>query len=174
MKTSRLKLFMKGGAVALLVTVAAGSASAQDAGKALANGAAASGKPSRPAFEVIESAGLSIPASLTPQSFEHFVDENLATTQAGQLIITKSIALSATCTAGDGVLYYLMLDEVPIRNSTVFSRTGVLGQISGVTADEVAAGTHRIRIGEQCTTPGATVSGGTVTLVGLTSIIVLP
>jgi len=56
----------------------------------------------------------------------------------------------------------------------VFSRTGVTGQLTGVSPDIVAAGAHRIRIGEQCTVPGATVSGGTVTLIGITSIIVLP
>lgn len=173
MKTSTMKLLMRAAAVALFVTAVTGSAFAQDAGKGVANGAAASPKPTRNSFEVIDSAGLNIPASLTPQSIEHFVDEDLVTTQVGQLIVTKSIELSAFCTAGTGVLYYLMVDDVPIRNSTVFSRTGVIGQISGVTADAVAAGTHHIRIGEQCTTPGASVSGGTVTLVGITSIIVL-
>ena len=67
-----------------------------------------------------------------------------------------------------------MVDDVPIRSSAVFSRTGVTAQLTGVSADIVAPGTHRIRIGQQCTAPGATVSGGTVTLVGITSIIVLP
>jgi hypothetical protein len=67
-----------------------------------------------------------------------------------------------------------MVDDVPIRSSAVFSRTGVTGQLTGVSADVVEAGSHKIRIGEQCAAPGATVSGGTVTQVGITSIIVLP
>jgi len=165
---------MKAGIVALFVATAAGSAFAQDTSKAVSNNAAAGAKGSQKGFEVIDSAGLNIPDPLTPQSFEHFVDEDFVTTQAGQLVVTKSIDLGATCTAGTGVLYYLMVDDAPIRNSTVFSRTGVTGQISGVTAVGVPAGTHRIRVGEQCTTPGASVSGGTVTLIGITSIIVLP
>ena len=174
MKTSGMKSLMKAGVVALFVTIAAGPAFAQDTSKALSNNAVTGVKTSPKTFEVIDSAGLSIPDPLTPQSFEHFVDEDLVTTQTGQLVVTKSIDLAATCTVGAGVLYYLMLDDEPIRNSTVFSRTGVSGQISGVTAIDVAAGPHQIRIGEQCTSPGATVSGGTVTRIGITSIIVLP
>ena len=174
MKTSRMKSLMKAGIVALFVMTAAGSAFAQDASKAVANNGVAGAKASQKSFEVIDSAGLNIPDPLIPQSIERFVDEDLVTTQAGQLVVTKSIDLGATCTAGTGVLYYLMLDDVPIRNSTVFSRTGVSGQISGVTDIDVAAGPHRIRIGEQCTTPGASVSGATVTVIGITSIIVLP
>jgi len=174
MTTFRMKLVVIAASVAVFVSAGAGSVFAQDAAKAGSNGAVAGGKASKNGFEVVDSAGLNVPAELTPQSIEHFVDEDLVTTRAGQLVVTKSIELSATCTAGTGVLYYLMIDEAPIRNSTVFSRTGVTGQISGVTASEVAAGTHRIRIGEQCTTPGASVSGGTVTLVGITSIIILP
>jgi len=165
---------MKAGTVALFVTTAAGSAFAQDTGKAVSNNAVAGAKASKKSFEVIDSTGLHIPDPLLTQSFENFVDEDLVTTQAGQLVVTKSIDLTATCTAGTGVLYYLILDDVPIRNSTVFSRTGVSGQISGVTAIDVAAGPHRIRIGEQCAAPGATVNGGTVTVIGITSIIVLP
>ena len=126
-------------------------------------------------FEIVVTTGLNIPDPLTPQGIETFVDETVVTTQSGKLIVTKSIDLSATCTPTSGVLYYLMVDDTPIRSSTVFSRTtGITGQLTGVTEDVVAAGSHRIKIGEQCTVPGATVSGGSVTLVGLTSIIVLP
>ena len=134
-----------------------------------------SGKLAKKDFEVVVSAGLSVPDPLTPQAIATFVDETLVTTQEGRLIVTKSIDLSATCTPVSGVLYYLMVDDAPIRSSAVFSRqNGVTGQLSGVTADVVAAGTHLIRVGVQCTLPGATVSGGSVTLVGVTSIIVLP
>jgi hypothetical protein len=163
MKTFVAKLLMKAGVAALLVTAAAGAVFAQSDTKA-----------AKKDFEVIESAGLSVPNPLTPQNIESFVDENIVTTQAGRLLVTKSIDLSATCTPTSGVLYYLMVDDAPIRSSAVFSRTGVTGQLTGVSADVVAPGPHRIRIGQQCTVPGATVSGGTVTLVGLTSIIVLP
>jgi len=136
--------------------------------------AAQNDKLSKKDFEIVVSAGLSVPDPLTPQSIESFVNETLVTTQEGRLIVTKSIDLSATCTPASGVLYYIMVDDTPIRSSAVFSRAGVTGQISGVTAEVVPAGSHRITIGEQCTLPGATVSGGTVTLVGVTSIIVLP
>ena len=133
------------------------------------------GKLSKKDFEIVVSAGLNIPDPLTPQSIESFVNETLVTTQEGRLIVTKSVDLSATCTPTSGVLYYLIVDDTPIRSSAVFSRTsGVTGQISGVTTEVVPAGTHSIAIGEQCTLPGATPSGGSVTLVGLTSIIVLP
>jgi hypothetical protein len=131
-------------------------------------------KISKKDFEVVESAGLNIPDPLTPQAIESFVNEDVVTTQPGRLLVTKSIDLSSTCTAGNGVLYYLMVDGAPIRSSTVFSRTGVIGQVTGISPEIVAAGSHRITIGAQCTTPGATVNGGTVTLIGLTSIIVLP
>ena len=132
-------------------------------------------KPSKKDFEIVVSAGLNVPDPLTPQDIETFVNETLVTTQAGRLIVTKSIDLSATCTPVSGVLYYLMVDDTTIRSSAVFSRqNGVTGQLSGVTADVVAAGTHLIRVGVQCTLPGATVSGGSVTLVGVTSVIVLP
>jgi hypothetical protein len=123
---------------------------------------------------VVESAGLHIPDPLVPQAIESFVDEHVTTTRAGRLLVTKSINLSASCSTGDGVLYYLVVDDEPMRSSAVFSRTGVIGQVSGVSADIVEAGFHRIRIGAQCTTPGADVNGGTVTLVGITSVIVLP
>jgi hypothetical protein len=155
---------MNAGMAALFVTALSGAAFAQ----------AANDKVSKKDFEIVESAGINVPDPLTPQDIESFVDENLVTTQAGRLLVTKSIDLSSTCTVGTGVLYYLMVDDVPIRSSAVFSRTGVIGQVTGVTADIVEAGSHRIRVGAQCTAPGATVNGGSVTLVGLTSIIVLP
>ena len=163
MKTFVAKLLMEAGVAALLVMAVAGAVFAQTDTKA-----------SRKDFEVIESAGLNVPDPLTPQNVESFVDENIVTTHAGRLLVTKSIDLSAICTPTSGVLYYLMVDDVPIRSSAVFSRTGLTAQLTGVSADIVAPGTHRIRIGQQCTAPGATVSGGTVTLVGITSIIVLP
>jgi len=156
------KLLMNAGIAVLFVTAVSGGAFAQ------------SEKVSKKDFEVVESAGLNIPDPLTPQTIESFVNEHLVTTQAGRLLVTKSIDLSASCTSTSGVLYYLMVDDVPIRSSAVFSRTGVTGQLTGVSADVVAAGSHLIRIGAQCTAPGATVNGGTVTLIGITSIIVLP
>lgn len=162
-KTFFAKVLMTAG-FAMLCVAASSSAFAQSG----------SDKLSKKDFEVVESAGLNIPDPLTPQTIESFVDEDLATTRTGPLIVTKSIDLSATCTAGTGVIYYLMIDDVPIRSSAVFSRTGVTGQVTGVTRDAVPAGSHRIRIGAQCTTPGATANGGTVALIGLTSVIVLP
>jgi len=136
---------------------------------------AATAQTKKGGFEIVESAGLNIPDPLVPQSIEGFIDETVTTAKAGQLIVTKSVNLSASCTiATSGVLYFLMIGDVPLRNSTVFSRDGVVGQLTGVTADIVEAGTHRIRIGQRCTQPGATVNGGTVTIVGITSVIVLP
>jgi hypothetical protein len=136
---------------------------------------AAAAELAKKAFEIVESAGLNIPDPLVAQDIESFVDEHVTTTKAGQLIVTKSVNLSASCSiATSGVLYFLMVDDLPIRNSTVFSRDGVVGQLTGVTADTIEAGTHRIQIGEVCTQPGATVNGGSVTLVGITSVIVLP
>ena len=132
------------------------------------------GRTGRPDLEVIESAGRNIPDPLTPQSIESFLNETVTTSQAGHLLVTKSMELAAICTPTSGVLYFLIVDDVPIRNSAVFSRTGIVGQVSGVTTDIVDAGTHTIRVGQVCTLPGATPSGGSVTLVGLTSVIVLP
>ncbi len=126
-------------------------------------------------MEIVESAGLNIPNPLVPQNIEYFVNETVTTAKAGSLMVTKSVNLSASCSiATSGVLYFLMVDDVPLRNSAVFSRNGVVGQLTGVTTDIVAAGTHRIQIGQACTQPGASVNGGTVTLVGITSVIVLP
>jgi len=174
-KTRFAKLLMNAGIAVSFVTAVSGAAFAQsESGNALSNVTAANERVSKRDFEVVESAGLNVPDPLTPQAIESFVDENLVTTHTGRLVVTKSIDLSATCTPASGVLYYIMVDDTPIRSSAVFSRAGVTGQISGVTAEVVPAGSHRITIGEQCTLPGATVSGGTVTLVGLTSIIVLP
>jgi hypothetical protein len=126
------------------------------------------------ALEVDESAGLSIPDPLTFQSIATDVDEAVTTSKPGHLLVTKSVDLSAFCTPTSGVIYFLIVDDVPIRNSALFSRSTVTAQISGVTTDVVAAGTHQIRVGESCTVPGATVTGSTVTLVGITSVIVLP
>lgn len=159
------KVLMNAGIAVLFSTAVSSAAFAQNA---------VNDKVSKKQFEVVESAGLNVPDPLTPQTIESFVDENLVTTHAGRLLVTKSIDLSATCTLGSGVLYYLMVDDVPIRSSAVFSRTGVIGQVTGVSTDIVEAGVHRIRIGAQCTAPGGTVNGGTVTLIGITSIIVLP
>ena len=126
-------------------------------------------------LEVIESDGRNIPDPLTPQSIESFVTEAVTTSKAGHLLVTKSMELTTTCTPTSGVLYFLIVDDVPIRNSAVFSRTtGILGQVSGVTTDVVDAGAHTIRVGQVCTLPGATPSGGSVTLVGISSVIVLP
>ena len=128
----------------------------------------------RQELEVIESAGRNIPDPLTPQSIESFVTESVTTSKAGRLLVTKSMELTTTCTPTSGVLYFLIVDDVPIRNSAVFSRTGIVGQVSGVTTDVVSAGTHTIKVGQTCTVPGATTSGGTVTVVGITSVVVLP
>ena len=135
---------------------------------------APNGRVARPELEVIESAGRNIPNPLTPQRFETFLNETITTSQAGHLLVTKSMELTTTCTPTSGVLYFLIVDDVPIRNSAVFSRTGIAGQVSGVTANVVEAGTHIIKVGQVCTVPGATPSGGSVTLVGITSVVVLP
>jgi hypothetical protein len=132
------------------------------------------GRIARTDLEIIESAGRNIPDPLTPQRIESFVNETVTTSQAGHLLVTKSMELTTTCTPTSGVLYFLMVDDVPLRNSAVFSRTGIVGQVSGVTTNVVDAGTHTIRVGQVCTLPGATPSGGSVTLVGITSVIVLP
>ena len=124
--------------------------------------------------EFDESAGVNIPDPLTFQSIATDVDEEVTTSKPGHLLVTKSVDLSAFCTPTSGVIYFLIVDDVPIRNSALFSRSTVTAQISGVTTDVVAAGTHQIRVGESCTVPGATVTGGTVTVVGITSVIVLP
>ena len=126
-------------------------------------------------LEVVESAGRFVPDPLIPQAIESFVDDSIVTSKVGRLLVTKSMELSATCDPStSGVLYFLIVDDVPIRNSAVFSRTGIVGQISGVTTDVVNAGTHTVRVGEWCTQPNATPTGGSVTLVGITSVIVLP
>jgi len=135
---------------------------------------ATDGRIAKKDLEVIETPGLNIPDPLIPQSIESFVDESVTTSNAGHLLVTKSMELTTTCTPTSGVLYFLIVDNVPIRSSAVFSRAGILGQVSGVTTDVVDVGTHTIRVGEVCTLPGATPSGGSVTLVGLTSVIVLP
>jgi len=126
-------------------------------------------------LEIVESTGLNIPNPLVPQGIESFVDESVTTSTSGTLLVTKSVNLTASCSlATSGIVYFLMVDDVPIRNSAVFSRDGVASQLTGVTTGIVEAGTHAIRVGEVCTQPGATVSGGTVTVVGITSIVVLP
>src|SRR5262249_56927135 len=151
-----------------------GGCAQSERSNALSKVGGANEKVSKNDFEVVESAGLNVPDPLTPQAIESFVDENLVTTHAGRLLVTKSIDLSATCTPASGVLYFLIVDDVPIRSSAVFSRTGVTVQLTAVSADLVAAGSHRIRIGAQCTAPGATVSGGTVTRIGIPSILLRP
>jgi len=124
--------------------------------------------------EIVESAGLSIPDPLTPQAIETFVDETVVTTKAGHLVVTKSVDLTAFCTPTSGVLYFLMVDDAPIRNSAVFSRSNVTAQLTGATTGIVDPGIHQIRVGEVCTQPGAVVTGNSVTLVGISSVIVLP
>ena len=135
---------------------------------------ATNGRIARQDLEVIESAGRNIPNPLTPQRIESFLNETVTTSQAGHLLVTKSMELTTTCTPTSGVIYFLIVDDVPIRNSAVFSKTGIAGQVSGVTTGVVDAGTHTIKIGQVCTVPGATPTGGSVTLVGISSVIVLP
>ena len=135
---------------------------------------AVGGRIARQDLEIIESAGRNIPNPLTPQRIESFLDESVTTSTAGYLLVTKSMELTTTCTPTSGVLYFLMVDGVPIRNSAVFSRTGIAGQVSGVTTDIVAAGTHTIAVGETCTVPGAYPSGATVAVIGITSLVVFP
>ncbi|BCS32069.1 hypothetical protein TBR22_A12740 [Luteitalea sp. TBR-22] len=161
--------------IALLSPGASIGAAAQETGSAL--GLARPGiaaRIERPATEVVESAGKSIPDPLTAQRTESFLNETITTTRAGRLLITKSMELTTTCTPTSGVIYFLVVDGVPLRNSATFSRTGVTGQITGVTTDIVAAGAHTITVGLTCTVPGAFPSGATVTLIGITSAIVLP
>jgi hypothetical protein len=145
---------------------------------AIANVSAANpdnnGRIARPELEVAESTGRNIPNPLIPQRIESFVTETVTTSQAGRLLVTKSMDLATTCTPTSGVLYFLIVDDVPIRNSAVFSRTGIEGQVSGVTTGIVDAGTHTIMVGEVCTVPGATPTGATVALIGITSVVVLP
>jgi hypothetical protein len=136
--------------------------------------AAIDGQTAKKDLEVIETVGRSIPDPLTPQSIESFLFESFTTSKAGHLLVTKSMEFTTICTPTSGVLYFLIVDDVPIRNSAVFSRTGIVGQVSGVTTDVVDAGIHTIKVGSVCTQPGATPSGGSVTLVGLTSVVVLP
>ena len=64
-------------------------------------------------------AGRSIPDPLTPQRIESFVNETVTTSKTGHLLVTKSMELATTCTPTSGVLYFLIVDDVPIRNSAV-------------------------------------------------------
>jgi hypothetical protein len=165
-------------AVALL-SCSAASASAQP-GAAVASDQASlarsrdDGRLERQDVEVVESVGRNIPSPLTAQRIETFLTETVTTTKPGRLLVTKSMDLSVTCTPSSGVIYFLIVDDVPVRNSAVFSRTGFVGQVSGVTLETVAAGTHTIKVGETCTVPGAYPSGASVALIGLSSVIVLP
>jgi hypothetical protein len=129
----------------------------------------------RPDAEVVESVGRNIPAILVPQRVESFVTDSVTTSKAGHVLVTKSAELTTTCTPASGVIYFLLVDDVPVRNSAIFSRAGLLGgQVSGVTTEVVPAGTHTIKIGLMCTVPGAYPSGATVTVIGISSVIVLP
>ncbi|HTV01599.1 MAG TPA: hypothetical protein VMF13_13710 [Luteitalea sp.] len=128
----------------------------------------------RQGIEVVESAARFIPLNLTAQRTETMIIDTFTTTKPGRLLVTKSMELSATCTPASGVMYFLILDGVPLRNSTVFARAGFVGQMSGVTTNTVAAGTHTVTVGETCTVPGAYPSGASVTIIGLTTAVVLP
>jgi hypothetical protein len=172
--TALLSFATPSGAAAKEPSSVGGGASDQASASVDVARPAIAGRSARPDLEVIETAGRNIPDPLTPQSFASFVDESVTTSRAGYLLVTKSMELTAICTPTSGVLYFLVIDDVPIRNSAVFSRTGIVGQVSGVTTEVVDAGTHTIRVGQVCTLPGATPSGGSVTLVGITSVIVLP
>jgi hypothetical protein len=136
--------------------------------------APAEGRIERQDIEVVESVGRNIPNPLTPQRVESFVTESVTTSKAGRLLVTKSMDLTTTCTPASGVIYFLLVDDLPVRNSAVFSRTGLAGQVSGVTTDVVEAGTHTIKVGLTCTVPGAYPSGATVAVIGITSVVVLP
>jgi hypothetical protein len=125
-------------------------------------------------IEIVTSAGRNIPQTLVPQRIESYVNETFTTSKPGRLLVTKSMELTGTCTPTSGVIYFLMIDGVPLRNSAVFSRTGIIGQMSGVTTNAIAAGAHTITVGETCTAPGASITGATVTIIGITSAIVLP
>ncbi|MEP7047465.1 MAG: hypothetical protein ABI949_12330 [Ilumatobacteraceae bacterium] len=115
------------------------------------------------ADEFVVSAGLGIPATLTPDLtvFPMF-NETVTTSTSGRWLVTKSFTGRQACTVQFGSLYYLVVDGVPVRASAVFNNIGQGSVLSttfvGSTVGVVPAGAHVIGIGVQC------VSGATVAL----------
>ena len=119
----------------------------------------------------VTGAGIGLPATLTAQA--EFLPETIVTPQAGQLLIAKSGAIQLYCNFGEQ-LYFLMVDDVPLRSSVMIVLSGGTdGQITGTTDAVIPAGSHEISIGARCSAPTAVVTGSVATQVSASSVTVL-
>lgn len=121
-----------------------------------------------------------VTADFAPNSAFSYVSEStgfsrtFTTTTAGRLHIKFSVGGVVTCSpnADSGRLLYLVLDGVPIRNSSLqrFGGTGSLvftGSVDGVSAGVVAAGPHTIGVGAECNATDTALWSSTGFFVGL-------
>jgi hypothetical protein len=126
--------------------------------------------------EVVVTEGIR-PTSVTfvPEQLFSGLTQTVVTTRSGRLQISKYFRGSAFCAPSDSAqVYYLLLDDVPVRSSLMFSAGAeyINSHMFGVTEDVVAAGEHQIAIGAECLTgdPG----GFFLTGVSTSSIVVIP
>ena len=82
----------------------------------------------RVADEHVVSAGITVPATLTPETVYTTFNETVTTTTSGRWLVTKSISVRHDCTSGgSSSLYYLLVDGcrcARARCSATSMRTG--------------------------------------------------
>ena len=131
-----------------------------------------------PQFSEVEiSAGLFVPAVLTVQFLFAGLAEPITTTTSGHWLITKYFSGFVTCASG-AAFYFITVDGVAVRSSTVTRANSasnlVLDTMTGVTPNVMAAGTHSVAIGAQCSVTTST-PGNSGTLANtVASVTVLP
>lgn len=124
--------------------------------------------------EVVVSAGLSQPDPLSPTFHPASLDETITTTTSGHWLVTKSFVGELTCGGSAGALYYILIDNVPVRSSVILRPRTLVSQyddaLIGMTPDVIPAGTHVIGIGAECPAafPGGNSGWATVSISAVT------
>ena len=109
--------------------------------------------------EVEISTGQFVPAVLVVQHLFASAAETITTTRSGHWLITKYFSGDVQCGSG-GAFYFITVDGVAVRSSTVTRPNSVspiaFDTMTGVTPNAIAAGTHTVTIGAQCTVTTST------------------
>jgi hypothetical protein len=109
----------------------------------------------------------------TPQDIVEIDDFDTAI--AGRLLVIKPASLSIGCNGGKAWNVWLVVDGDPVPGSGIDSIPSgefLYGlTLSGVTADQLSAGTHTAAVGVECS--GSTIAGGELNPNGGVSAVVL-
>lgn len=123
--------------------------------------------------QMIEGAGVSVPATLVAQYSPTYLSETIVTPRAARLGLTLSVSgLTVNCGSSERSLIFITLDGTPVRSSVVYTTGSFTGILTGATAAPVAAGSHTVALGAQCYS--GTVTSAGYTILTLATITMLP